>query len=237
MTQMNPVLSVEGLSKSFHLKLREPEPVSVLSNVSFTLFPKECLLLDGVSGRGKSTILKMIYGNYRIDCGAIKIGGGDHPVVDLAALSPREFIQVRSARMNYVSQFLRVIPRVTTLDIVAEPLLEPLLHGVQRTEEAVHLAHKAAKALLTKLQIDPHLWALPPSTFSGGEQQRVNLARGFIRHKPLMLLDEPSASLDDKNVVIVIDLIRTYIQNGGAILGIFHDSRLRQAVVTRKITI
>jgi alpha-D-ribose 1-methylphosphonate 5-triphosphate synthase subunit PhnL len=134
-------------------------------------------------------------------------------------------LEIRRETIGYVSQFLRVIPRVSTLDVVAQPLRE---RGVDQA-----MAHRRAGELLERLHIPQRLWSLPPGTFSGGEQQRVNIARGFIVDYPILLLDEPTASLDQRNASIVVELIREARQNGSAVVGIFHDAEVRNAVADR----
>ena len=103
--------------------------------------------------------------------------------------------RVRRDTIGYVSQFLRTVPRVSALDVVAEPLVA---RGVDRDA-----ARDRARELLARLNLPERLWALPPATFSGGEQQRVNIARGFITDHPILLLDEPTASLDANNREVV----------------------------------
>jgi alpha-D-ribose 1-methylphosphonate 5-triphosphate synthase subunit PhnL len=195
-----------------------------LRNVDLDLFPAECLVLRGPSGAGKSTLMRCVYGNYGADGGSIRIahGGG---WIDLVNATPREIHDLRRGTLGYVSQFLRVIPRVSAIDIVAEPLL---LRGTAPAD-----ARKRAAALLERLNIPSRLFDLPPATFSGGEQQRVNIARVFIARYPVMLLDEPTASLDEANRAVVIDLIQDARRDGAAILAILHDQAAREALATR----
>jgi alpha-D-ribose 1-methylphosphonate 5-triphosphate synthase subunit PhnL len=134
---------------------------------------------------------------------------------------------LRRSTIAYVSQFLRVVPRVPARDVVAEALIA---QGALR-EAARH----SAEILLDRLNVPVRLWDLPPATFSGGEQQRVNVARGFITHHPLLLLDEPSASLDAENKQVVVELVREKKAAGVAILGIFHDADVREAVADRTV--
>jgi len=183
-------------------------------------------VLAGPSGSGKSTVLKMIYGNYKTESGSIAIRS-ENGVVDIARAAPRDVLKVRNRTVGYVSQFLRVIPRVPTLDIVAEPLKA---RGVS-TEEA----RGRAEAMLDFLSISPRLWNLSPTTFSGGEQQRVNIARGFIAQYPVMILDEPTASLDRENRQKVIALIQQAKQQNTALIGIFHNEEDRRDIATRTI--
>jgi alpha-D-ribose 1-methylphosphonate 5-triphosphate synthase subunit PhnL len=166
----------------------------------------------------------MIWGNYRTDGGSIRVGD-----TDVAGAEPREIIALRRGTLGYVSQFLRVVPRVPTIEVVAEPLM---LLGVPADE-----ACKRAETVLTRLNIPERLWNLSPTTFSGGEQQRVNIARGFIHDWPAMLLDEPTASLDAGNRAVVLDLIREAKSRGSAILGIFHDEDARNQVCDRLVDV
>ena len=185
-------------------------------------------MLGGPSGAGKSSILKMLYGNYAVDEGQI-IVKHDDGLIDLATASPRTVLAVRRQTIGYVSQFLRTVPRVSALDVVAEPLVE---RGEDR-----EIARGKARALLAQLNLPEKLWALPPATFSGGEQQRVNIARGFITEHPILLLDEPTASLDATNRDVVIELIAAKKAAGVALLGIFHDHDVREAVADRIIDV
>ncbi len=225
---MPPLLQVERVSKAFTLHLRGGVRLDVVRDVSFEARPGECLVLGGPSGAGKSSLLKMIYGNYRCDEGAIRVRDGDE-LVDVAGAEPRRVIALRRTAMAYVSQFLRVIPRVGSLDIVAAAAREG---GLSPDE-----ARERTSALLAALNVPERLWSLPPATFSGGEQQRVNIARGLVADRPLVLLDEPTASLDATNRAVVVDLIRAKIAGGAAVVGIFHDEDVREAVATRVIDV
>ncbi|MDV7172989.1 phosphonate C-P lyase system protein PhnL [Gordonia amicalis] len=222
------VLDVSGVDKRFVMHLQGGVELPVLTGLEFQVFAGECVVLDGASGAGKSSILKMVYGNYGVDRGRIVLHTG-RGTVDLAAVDPREILTARRDQVGYVSQFLRCVPRVPTLQVVAEPLLE---RGVDAAA-----AEERAAALLTRLSIPERLWGLPPATFSGGEQQRVNIARGFLPDLPLLLLDEPTASLDAHNRDVVIDLIREKCSRGTAMLGIFHDAHVREAVADRLIDV
>jgi alpha-D-ribose 1-methylphosphonate 5-triphosphate synthase subunit PhnL len=199
-----------------------------VAGVTFSVVPGECVVLGGPSGTGKSSLLKILHGNYRCDGGRILVRDGDE-VVDLAGAEPRRIISLRRTTLGYVSQFLRVIPRVGALDIVAEAGRESGL--------AADVAAERAADLLARLNLPERLWSLPPATFSGGEQQRVNIARGLIADRPILLLDEPTASLDARNRAVVVDLIRRKKAAGTAIVGIFHDEDVRDAVATRVIDV
>ncbi len=217
-------LIVSEVSKSFTMHLRGGLVLPVVSNVSFSVASGECVVLGGPSGIGKSSVLKMLYGNYAVDHGQILVNHAGR-IVDIASADPRTVLEVRRGTLGYVSQFLRTVPRVSTLDVVAEPLVA---RGV-----AADQARERASELLSRLNLPRDLWQLPPSTFSGGEQQRVNIARGFITDHAVLLLDEPTASLDAANRALVVSMIRAKKEAGVALLGIFHDEEVREAVADR----
>jgi len=219
---------VSEVSKSFTMHLRDGIRLPVVEGVSFAIKSGECAVLGGPSGAGKSSILKMLYGNYAVDAGQIIV---DHrgQLVDLATASPRMVLQVRRDTIGYVSQFLRTVPRVSALDVVAEPLV-----SLGQEREA---ARERARNLLALLNLPERLWSLPPATFSGGEQQRVNIARGFITPHPVLLLDEPTASLDARNREVVVEMISGKKREGVALLGIFHDADVREAVADKVIDV
>ena len=223
-----PIIEVRNLSKTFVLHQQGGVAIEALSGISFSVDAGECVALHGPSGAGKSTLLRALYGNYLPTGGSIRVrcGGED---VDITSAAPRTVIRLRRGCISYVSQFLRVIPRVSTLDLVAEPLLE--------AGEGQAAARRRAEGLLARLNLPERLWHIAPATFSGGEQQRVNIARGFIRPSPILLLDEPTASLDGANRQVVIDLIREARGNGAAIVGIFHDDVAREALADRTIPV
>jgi len=224
MNAMSPVLRVSGLAKSFVMHAQGGLELPVLRDETLDVAPGECLALVGPSGAGKSTLLRSLYGNYRPQKGSIRIRHRDD-WVELVNAEPRLTIDVRRHTMGFVSQFLRVIPRVATVDVVAEPML--------RLGASPEDARRCAEFLLAVLGIPERLWTLPPATFSGGEQQRVNIARSLIADYPVLLLDEPTASLDVANRNGVIDLIRDRRDAGAAIVGIFHDIAVRDALATR----
>ena len=215
------MLRAEGLSKTFTLHLQGGTRIPVLDGVGFALAVGQCIALAGPSGAGKSTLMRSLYGTYRVDAGRILVRHGSG-MVDIARADPRLVLQVRRSSLGYVSQFLRVVPRVSALDVVAEA-------AVLRGRPLDEARHEAA-ALLSQLGIPHRLHALPPATFSGGEQQRVNLARGFIGGHPVLLLDEPTASLDPRNRDVVAGMICAAKSRGAAIVGIFHDAAVRDAV-------
>ncbi|MCL6416002.1 phosphonate C-P lyase system protein PhnL [Aestuariirhabdus sp. Z084] len=214
-------IRVEGLTKIFTLHNQGGIRLPVFEGVDFTANSGECTVLFGESGSGKSTLLRSLYANYLPTGGRIYVRHRGE-MVALTEASSQTLLQIRHETIGYVSQFLRVIPRVSTLDVVSEPLR---VRGIE-TEQA----HARAGELLQRLHIPERLWSLPPGTFSGGEQQRVNIARGFINDYPILLLDEPTASLDHNNAAIVVELIRQARDRGTAIVGIFHDAEVREQV-------
>jgi len=221
-------LVVSDVSKTFTMHLRGGIRLAVVENASFAVRAGECAVLGGPSGAGKSSILKMIYGNYATDSGQIIVTHRDR-LVDMASADPRAVLDVRRETIGYVSQFLRAVPRVSALDIVAEPLVA--------RGHAGDAASARAKDLLARLNLPEKLWQLPPATFSGGEQQRVNVACGFITDHPILLLDEPTASLDAANRKVVAELIAEKKKAGTALLGIFHDAEMRDAVADRIVDV
>jgi alpha-D-ribose 1-methylphosphonate 5-triphosphate synthase subunit PhnL len=221
------MLRTRSLAKSFTLHLRGGLVMPVLSGVDLDVHAGECVVLSGPSGAGKSTLMRSLYGNYRAESGSIEVWHRG-AMIDIATADPRTILAVRHETLGYVSQFLRVVPRVPALDVVAEVLLA---RDVEPSE-----ARDTARLLLLKLNIPARLHAIPPATFSGGEQQRVNLARGFIAGHPILLLDEPTASLDAKNRAVAIRMVEDAKANGAAIVAICHDADVRDAIADRLYT-
>ena len=222
------MLRIDNLAKTFLLHNQGAKKLPVFQNISFQVKAGECLVLTGASGTGKSTLLRAIYANYLVQSGTINIRH-ENKWVDLASASPHEVLDIRKKTLGYVSQFLRVIPRISAIDLVCEPLL---VQG-----KLIKPAKAQAKKLLNKLSIPESLWDLPPATFSGGEQQRVNIARTLIQDYPVLLLDEPTASLDEKNRDAVIELINEARNQGTAVVGIFHDKYVRERVGTEMFNV
>ncbi|MEM6588060.1 MAG: phosphonate C-P lyase system protein PhnL [Pseudomonadota bacterium] len=218
------MINVAELSKNFTLHNQGGAVIPVMAGASLRVSPGECVALTGASGAGKSTLMRMIYGNYLSNSGQILVGD-----VDVARAQPREILALRKDTLGYVSQFLRVVPRVPTVDVVAEPLLI--------TGHSPEEARSRAEYLLARLNIPKRLWSLSPTTFSGGEQQRVNIARGFAYDYPALLLDEPTASLDASNRDTVLSLIEEAKARGAAVLGIFHDVAARERVCDREVDV
>ena len=225
---MSTVLELTAVAKTFTMHLQGGIRLPVVAGVEFAVRAGECVVLAGRSGAGKSSILKMIFGTYRCDGGSIRVHA-DGGTVDVATAEPRQILRLRARTLGYVSQFLRAVPRVPTVDVVAEPLV---IAGVQRDN-----ARRRAADLLRRLNIPERLWPLPPATFSGGEQQRVNIARGFISDVPLLLLDEPTAALDAGNRAVVVDLVAEKKRRGTAVVAIVHDDDVRTAIADTVIDV
>jgi alpha-D-ribose 1-methylphosphonate 5-triphosphate synthase subunit PhnL len=229
------LLQMTQVSKRFTLHQRNSQELAILDRVNLNVAQGDCLVLDGPSGMGKSTLLKLIYANYRATNGSIIINKSIGQSVELTTATPRELLQLRRDTIGYVSQFLRVIPRISALEVVAAPLLDELIGNQEDNVEPTNAAFDKAKNLLARLAMPQRLWHLPPATFSGGEQQRINIARNMIKPKPILLLDEPTASLDTANSKTVVRMIHEAITHGAAVVGIFHDTEISDAVATRRI--
>ncbi|WP_019502507.1 phosphonate C-P lyase system protein PhnL [Pseudanabaena sp. PCC 6802] len=220
-------LQVDNLHKSFTLHQQGGTELLVLSGVSLTANAGECIALTGPSGSGKSTFMRCLYGNYHCDRGEIWIER-DGEWVDLTKLEPHELLELRRKTIGYVSQFLRVIPRVPALQVAAEPLLEL---GIE-----AEVAEKTVGELFCRLNLPERLWQLSPTTFSGGEKQRVNIARALVVDYPILLLDEPTSALDAINCEVVVELLEERKARGCTLIGIFHDREVRSRLCNRDLS-
>jgi alpha-D-ribose 1-methylphosphonate 5-triphosphate synthase subunit PhnL len=219
---------VTDLEKTFTLHTQGGARLRVLRGVNLHVDWGECVALADPSGAGKSTLLRATYGNYLPQSGHVFVSHAG-AIVDMVVAPPRMILQVRRRTLGYVSQFLRVIPRVAALEVVIEPLRAL---GVPRPE-----ALDRGRALLARLGVAERLWMLSPVTFSGGEQQRINVARALVAGYPILLLDEPTASLDADSRSRVVELIAEARSRGTAILGTFHDVEVRTALATRVVSL
>lgn len=225
---MTVLLEASDLAKTFTLHGRGGLVLPVFDGINLRVSAGECLALTGHSGSGKSSLLRCLYGNYGSSRGVVRVCHRQQ-WLNLTDAAPREVMAVRRQTLGYVSQFLRVIPRVTTLDIVAEPLRRLGVSAIDAREQAGQW--------LSRLNLHERLWSLPPATFSGGEQQRVNIAHGLIANHAVLLLDEPTASLDADNRRVVVELILAARANGAAVVGIFHDDEVRESVATHCLNV
>ena len=220
------LLHAHELSKGFTLHNQGGIHFPVLQGVSLTVHPGDCVALMGASGSGKSTFMRSLYANYRIDGGEIWIKHqGEWR--DLVTCEPHEVIDIRTHTLGYVSQFLRVIPRVSALEVAAEPLMDFGMEA-ERAQEIV-------RSLFSRLNLPERLWSLSPTTFSGGEKQRVNIARAFSVNYPILLLDEPTSALDAANREVVVQLIKEKREQGCALIGIFHDDEVKTRVCNQSL--
>lgn len=218
---VSPILRIENLTKAFTLHILRGKRVLAFHNVSFAVPRGQITAIVGPSGSGKSSLLKCIYRTYLPTSGSIWLET-DAGVVDLAAADDHTILALRARTIGYVSQFLKAPPRVTAVEVVARPLIE---RGVRR---AAALAE--AKAILERLHLPPDLFDAYPSLFSGGEQQRVNIARALVSQTDILLLDEPTSALDRTNLKRVTELLREARSRGTTILGIFHDYAVVEAL-------
>jgi len=219
------MLKLKNLSKSFIVHTLAGKVINGCQRVSFNVGPGELLGLAGPSGSGKSSILKCIYRTYIPTSGTVNYVSEEFGPVDLAQASEHTIVRLRFREMGYVTQFLKVLPRVPAVDVVAEPLL---WRGFPLEQ-----ARKRAVDMLECLRIPRALFDASPVTFSGGEQQRVNVARAVIARPRLLLLDEPTASLDRQSVSIIVDMLHKLKKEGCAMIGIFHDRNLMESVADR----
>jgi alpha-D-ribose 1-methylphosphonate 5-triphosphate synthase subunit PhnL len=226
-TDTETLLKAENLKKGFTLHTQNGIHLSVLSNLSLAVKAGECVALTGASGSGKSTFMRCLYGNYRVDSGSIWVKH-EGEWMDLTRTEPHQLLAIRQRTIGYVSQFLRVIPRVAALDVAAEPLLEL---GMELNE-----AREKAAQMFARLNLPERLWSVSPTTFSGGEKQRVNIARALLVNYPILLLDEPTSALDATNASVVIDLLQERKATGCAMIGIFHDDEVLTQVCNRELS-
>jgi alpha-D-ribose 1-methylphosphonate 5-triphosphate synthase subunit PhnL len=221
----NRILQVENLEKKFELYLPEKKSFLAFQNINFSLYPGEFFSVSGPSGSGKSSLLKCLYRTYKTTNGTIRFHSSIYGIVDFATLNEQSVLDIRSKEMSYVSQFLNVIPRVSALNLVAEPLIRKNFPPDNATE--------LAKEMLSRLRIPKNLFDSSPLTFSGGEKQRVNIARAVIWNPSILLLDEPTASLDEKSEKIVIEILLKLKKTGSTLIAIFHDKQLINQISDR----
>lgn len=216
------MLLVEHLSKTFTLHMLAKKRIQGFTDVSFQVASGQALVLSAPSGFGKSSILKCIFRTYLPSRGHIHYVSASMGEVDLATLDEHRVIRLRRSELSYVTQFLNVLPRVTTVDIVADPLV---IQGVSPKE-----ARQTARQFLARLNIPRRLFDAYPATFSGGEQQRVNIARAVIGKPRLLLLDEPTASLDPAATTVVLEMLHELKAQGTAMVAVFHDREVAERI-------
>jgi alpha-D-ribose 1-methylphosphonate 5-triphosphate synthase subunit PhnL len=208
-------IKVRNLHKEFIVHTRGGLKINGYHDINFELNKGEFLSLHGPSGLGKSSVLKALYRTYTTTSGEIIFNLEDGNYIDIAKANESEILKLRKEHIGYVSQFLQVLPRISAVDIVAQPLIDK--------GESEKNSKEKAKEMLNFLNIKEELFDISPLTFSGGEQQRVNIAKGIIAPKSVLLLDEPTASLDKNNTNKVIDKLLQIKKDGVTMIGIFHD--------------
>ena len=219
------MLSVEKLNKTFNMQILNDKQIAGCHDISFQVEPGEFFALAGPSGKGKSTVLKCIYRTYLPGTGSIWYDSESYGRVDLANAPERMVLDIRQKEMGYIAQFLNVVPRVSAIDLVMEPI-------IARNGLSKQAARQRAEELLEKLHIPEELYDAYPATFSGGEQQRINIARAIGWRPRLLLLDEPTASLDAASIDRVLGMLADLRREGTTMVGIFHDQAIMQATAT-----
>jgi alpha-D-ribose 1-methylphosphonate 5-triphosphate synthase subunit PhnL len=219
------MLVIENLSKTFVMHVGEEKTIPCLDSVSLTVETGQMVAVIGPSGAGKSSLLKCVYGSYLASSGEIFYTAANGTTYELTTTDLQTMRMLRMNEIGYVSQFFHVIPRIAALDVLCEPLIN---RGV-----AADKALARAKELLNIVGIPESLWNMYPSTFSGGEKQRLNILYGIISEPRLLLLDEPTASLDPTSKANVLALIKDLKERGSTILGVFHDYAAMQVVADK----
>ncbi len=222
------ILKIDGLSKQFQLH-DQNKLIPSCAQVQLEVFAGELTALVGPTGAGKSSVLKAIYRTYLPSSGRIVYRDANGSLTDLAQASEHRMLELRKQELGFVPQFLHCLPRKSAVEVVAEPLVT---RGTRRD-----LAAERARELLALLNVPERLWGVPPATFSGGEKQRVNLARGLIARPRLLLLDEPTASLDPATTDRVVELLQSIKGEGVAMLAIFHHPELVERLADRVVTL
>lgn len=222
---MNKLLEVEQLCKMFHLRQQGNKTIVSCENINISLNSGEFVGITGKSGAGKSTILKCLYRTYLPTGGHLWFQSDRFGRIDLSQASEQQMLLLRKEEIGYVSQFLKVLPRVSALDVVKEAVMEL---GQSETD-----AENAARAMLAFFRLPENLWDTYPNTFSGGEKLRLNLAKSMVKRPKLLLLDEPTASLDEASKELVKEMLIRLKQDGVSMIGIFHDLEFMDRVVDK----
>lgn len=222
---MEHILTIENISKSFTLHNLDKH-IKAIEQIDIHVKEGEFVGITGKSGSGKSTVLKCIYRTYLPQGGSIWYNSRAYGPIDLAHASEREMIDLRKNEIGYVSQFLHVMPRTTARELVQQAILE-----MGRDHD---VAKREAEKILAHFELDPSLWDSYPATFSGGEKLRLNIARAMVKRPRLLLLDEPTASLDPASKLKVRELMEQLMREGTTMLGIFHDLEFMNNLCNRE---
>jgi len=223
---MSDILTIDGLTKRFEMHVIDGREVAGLEDVTFDVRDGEFLAVVGESGSGKSSLLKCIHRTYEPTSGTVEYRKGEQ-TVDLATCDERTVLALRGAEIGYASQFLHEIPRVPAVDVVARPLREQ--------GKSPETAREIARDLLETLQLPEELFEAYPATFSGGERQRVNLARAIAPRPRLLLLDEPTSALDPETREHALDLLESYLDSGTTVVGVFHNRDVVERIADRVV--
>lgn len=215
------ILTIKNLAKNFYLHNPGLE-IKSCQDINLSLERGQFIGIVGLSGAGKSTILKCINRSYLPMQGEIIYDSEAFGKIDLAAATEREMLYLRRQEIGYVSQFLNVMPRTTAKEHVMSALLD--------MGEDVGVAEAAAIEMLTYFKLPQTLWDLYPATFSGGERLRLNLAHAMVKKPRLLLLDEPTASLDNKTKILVKDMMKMLKEKNTSMIGIFHDLEFMEGI-------
>ena len=227
---MKPILHIQDLGKQFTLHNLRGKTLVALKHINLRILPGEIIGLVGKSGAGKSTLMKCIYRTYLSTSGQIDYLSERGQVIDLVSASDYEILQLRQSEMTYCAQFLSVIPRVSAVDVVAK-------NAMNKPNISLAYARTKATDYLKRMGLAEELWDAFPATFSGGEQQRVNVARAIIAQPRLLLIDEPTASLDRKTKDVVIDMILELKNRGTTVLVISHDAYTLKRMCDRQVAL
>lgn len=222
-----PLLSITGLTKSFTIHAIGRH-IQGCTNIDFVVPTGQFVGITGKSGSGKSTILRCIYRTNLPEKGSILYNSAAFGTLDLTKATPRQMLYLRMHEIGYVSQFLNVLPRRSAYDIVMQSAIET--YGVH----AVEKCHRETQNMLRHFDIAEELWDVYPRTFSGGEKLRLNIAAAMIKHPRMLLLDEPTASLDNASKVKVRELIEQLKSQGTTMLGIFHDLEFMEGLCDKE---
>lgn len=211
---MEKILEIQGLSKNFYLHEQNRE-IKSLKEITFSLVKGDFIGIVGTSGAGKSTVLRCIYRTYLASAGSVVYDSLSYGKLNLANATERQIIHLRKAEMGYVSQFLTILPRTTARQHVINGALDAGFSTEESTQKA--------EEMLRYFKLNDNLWDIYPNTFSGGEKLRLNLAHAMVKAPRLLLLDEPTASLDNNTKVLVKELLVKLKSQGTSMIGIFHD--------------
>ncbi|MDR1013707.1 MAG: ATP-binding cassette domain-containing protein [Coriobacteriales bacterium] len=224
------LLEIAGLSKRFDLHEANRRVVACCG-IHLRLRPGEFVGITGKSGSGKSTILRSVYRTNLPQAGSIWYDSARFGRIDLARTDERSMVWLRRFEIGYISQFLSVLPRTTAFDAVLQSALDSV---EEQGEDALERARSEARRLLAHFDLPTTLWGLYPRTFSGGEKLRLNIAMAMIKRPRLLLLDEPTASLDNASKLKVRELIERLKEDGTTMLGIFHDLDFMEGICDRE---